>query len=150
MATRSEQPATPDRRHELGRRQFLHWLAGAAGLALLVRSAHAAPLPGEPAADLPPAGETQQWRPGPDWERVPPSKLGGVGGWRNKKNGDFMTDWFPRSRGATGLDASKLSLDPQVLLHGGWDAKARLWVISPGCKRIAIESIIPSGDFLRS
>lgn len=97
MATRAEEPGTPDRRHALCRRQFLHWLVGGAGFALLLRSAHAAPMPGERTADLPAAGEVQQWCPGPDWERVPPSKPGGVGGWRNKKTGEFRTDWFPRT-----------------------------------------------------
>lgn len=80
------------------RRRFFELVAGAFALALFGRTASAAvAAAAQPLAELPPAGPVEQWCPGPDWERVPPGEPGKIGGWRNKKTGDCMTDWIPRA-----------------------------------------------------
>jgi hypothetical protein len=94
---------------EPSRRRFFELGAGAFALALFGGSAAA----GEQAVDVPPVGQVQQWCPGPDWDRVLPSRPGGVGGWRNKKSGVYMTDWFPRDRDAAVIDVRKI--DPDLL-----------------------------------
>ena len=101
----------PSQKHS-SRRGFFQFVAGALGMAFLARPATAVSLPTQrlitqvPFADLMPIES-----PGPDWERVPPSPPEGIGGWRNKKDGRFWTDWIPRQR-------EKWVLNPKVLTDG--------------------------------
>jgi hypothetical protein len=104
---RAGRPAQQQR----SRRRFFEIVAGALALAFLGRTSTAASAAaGEPATDLPPE---EQWCPGPDWERVPQTKQGGVGGWRNRETGDFRTDWFPRERNVAVFDVRMI--DPDLL-----------------------------------
>lgn len=128
------------------RRRFFEIVVGVLSLALTGRTASAAPeAAAQPPAELPPAGTVLQLSPGPDWERVPPSRPGGLGGWRNPKTGEFRTDWFQRSRNVLGFEAKDLSPDPQALQCACWEGKAKLWVIGPGGNRARLAGTMRGG-----
>lgn len=152
MATRSEpEPHDPANKPDVAcRRQFMRWLAGTAGIALLVRVA--------PAAEQPEAVGKRSGRPtpilvrspGPDWERVPPSRPGGVGGWRNMKTGEFRTDWFPRGRRIGGYDLNGPSCDSRVLLRACQAGKVELRIVRYQVRRHCILSRDPNNKSKRA
>lgn len=90
-------------------RRFLQVVAEALGRAFRTKHAQAPRV--EPEA---PAGH---WSPGPDWERVPPSTPGGVGGWRNRKDGTYWTDWIAREREMLSLTVETISGQQVVLRY---------------------------------